>query len=157
LPSPCRVPDQPNPQPVSGVPRSAPRRRVWPLLIVAAAVVLLSAGVWTFRSGRSAAETASPGDRTARVIRGALERTIRLTGTITTKKFASIAAPMMLGPDAGRDLLLVHIASAGSMVKRNQVIAEIDGQSVQDHLDDISDQINQLEMEFRSLQAQHYV
>jgi RND family efflux transporter MFP subunit len=91
------------------------------------------------------------------VIRGVLERTLRLTGTVTTKNFASVSAPMMQGPDAGRDLLLVHIAAAGSMVKKNQIIAEIDGQSVQDHVDDLVDQIGQLQMEYRSLQARQYV
>src|ERR1044071_568972 len=122
-PSPSRIPvpeqklAEQGPNPVSDAPQTSSRRRIWPLLIVLMAAAALSAGVWTPRLQHAAADPTGPADRTARVIRGALERTIRLTGTITTKNFASIAAPMMLGPDAGRDLLLLHLAPAGSMVK----------------------------------------
>src|SRR5689334_21585005 len=146
LPSPARTPvPEKNPDPVSVVPKPARKRKLWPLPVVLTAAAALSAGVWPPLPQHSAPEVFSPADRYARVVRGALERTVRLTGTITTKEFASIAAPMMLGPDAGRELLLVHIAEAGSMVKKIQVIAQIDGQSVQYHLDDIEDQIGQLQ------------
>ena len=121
------------------------------------AAAALSAGVWTPRPGHPAAEPISPADRTARVIRGVLDRTIRLTGTISTKNFATITAPMMQGPDAGRELLLMRLGEAGSMVKKNQIIAQIDSESVQEHLDDLTDMVGQLQMEYRSLQAKQFV
>src|SRR5690242_12929998 len=102
LPAPARSSNpESNPDPVPSVPPS--RRRLWPLPVVLAAAAALSAGVYTPRPQSPSAAPAGPADRTARVIRGVLERTVRLTGTISTKNFATITAPMMQGPDAGRD------------------------------------------------------
>src|ERR1041384_1520024 len=108
-PSRSRVPEQ-NPVPVPGISPRSSRRRIWPLFVVLLAAAALSAGVWTPQAQRPTTEPITPADRTAKVIRGVLERTLRLTGTVTTKNFASVSAPMMQGPDAGRDLLLIHIA-----------------------------------------------
>ena len=39
----------------------------------------------------------------------------------------------MMGPDAGRGLLLQSIAKSGSLVKAGEVIAQIDSQAIKDH------------------------
>jgi multidrug efflux pump subunit AcrA (membrane-fusion protein) len=49
----------------------------------------------------------------------------------------------MMGPDAGRGLLLRYIAKSGSPVKAGEVIARIDDQAIRDHADDVQAMVQQ--------------
>ena len=136
----------------------APRRaraKFWP--IAALALIVLIAAGWTLRPRGQAGETAVPAAKTARVVRGALARTLRLTGTVSARNFASIVAPVMQGPDQGRELVLIYLGESGSRVKKGDLIGRIDGQSIKEHVDDLDDQIIQMGMEFRRLEAQQSV
>jgi multidrug resistance efflux pump len=154
-PSPSRIPEPQEelaPAPVPVVQRPA-RRTKWLLAIPIAAVAVLAAG-WTWKQRDQPAAQTITAARTARVVRGALARTVRLTGTVSAKNYYSISAPILQGPEQ-RELVLIHLGEAGSDVKKDQVVGEIDGQSVADHLDDLDAQIGQMEMESRKLGAQH--
>jgi len=79
--------------------------------------------------------------RTATVTSGSIRRVLRLTGSTSAKNFRSVAAPMMQGPDSGRNLVLIYVAPSGSTVKKGDLVAELDAQAMKDHVDDLDDQI----------------
>jgi HlyD family secretion protein len=146
------------PEPViTAVPPSPPKKRssfrVWLLL----ALVVVGAGaVYQFIAKPKAQSRAvqSVGIRTARVTSGPIQRILRLTGSTSAKNFASIAAPMMRGPDSGRALILIQVADSGAMVKKGDVVARIDAQSMVDHVDDLSATIDQADADIRRRKAE---
>ena len=127
--------------------------RVWVLLALA------TSGTWAEyqllgkpKAQPSNSQTASL--RTARVTHGAIQRVLRLTGSTSAKNFAMVAAPMMRGPDFGRALILIQVAKSGGMVKKGDVVAQIDAQSRMDHIDDVDTQIQQAEADIRKRKAE---
>ena len=92
--------------------------------------------------------------KTVKAVRGVLQQTLRVTGSVTARNFRNVFAPIVQAPDAGnRGLVLIHLATNGGMVKEGDLVAKIDGQSVQDHLDDVESQVMQTELDMRSLRA----
>ncbi|HTM52018.1 MAG TPA: HlyD family efflux transporter periplasmic adaptor subunit [Bryobacteraceae bacterium] len=94
------------------------------------------------------------GIRTAKVTSGSIKRVLRLTGATAAKNFSMVAAPMMRGPDAGRALVLIYVAKSGGMVKKGEVVAQIDAQSMKDHVDDIDTQVLQADADIRKRKAE---
>ena len=92
--------------------------------------------------------------RTAKVTSGPIQRIIRLTGVTSAKNFASVAAPMMRGPDAGRALILIQVANSGAQVKKGDVVARIDAQAMIDHVDDLSATVQQADADTRRRKAE---
>ena len=135
----------PPPKPTLVAPPRAKRSRsgVWiflAILVIAAAAALL------YRSQeRSSQATAVSGVRTIKVSSGSASPALRVTGSTTARVYASINAPVMMGPDAGRGLLLRFIAKSGEDVKAGEVIARIDDQAIRDHADDVQALILQAE------------
>jgi HlyD family secretion protein len=114
------------------------------LWIVLAILVLSGAGALFYRSRAKASQVAAvEGVRTLRVSSGAASPVLRVTGSTNARVYASIMAPVMMGPDAGRGLLLQSIARSGSLVKAGEVIAQIDNQAIQDHADDVQAMVQQ--------------
>jgi multidrug resistance efflux pump len=91
--------------------------------------------------------------RTAKAVRGPLQNTIRLAGSVTAAHYADLGVPVMQAPDSGRNLVLTHLATSGSQVQEGAVVAQIDGQAVEEHLDDVDAQLAQLELELRRFMA----
>src|ERR1700752_3585612 len=88
--SPAPLPDPL--QPVHIAPSRRPSRP-WRWIVAAALVVVLAVAGWMVRQSSSKPQI-DPTRRTTRVVRGVLERTLRLTGTTTTENYATIAAPL---------------------------------------------------------------
>jgi HlyD family secretion protein len=61
---------------------------------------------------------------------------------------------MMRGPDAGRALILIYVAKSGGIVKKGEKVAEIDAQSMKDHVDDIDTQIQQADADIKKRKAE---
>jgi multidrug efflux pump subunit AcrA (membrane-fusion protein) len=100
-------------------------------------------------------EGAAPsGLRIVEVKTGDEDRTIRVTGTTAARHYASIAALRMRGPDSGRALVLIYLAKSGSMIKKGEVVAQIDGQSLKDHVDEVHSQVVQAESDIRKRKAE---
>src|SRR5437763_10346842 len=146
------------PEPLITVaPPSPPKKpsslRIWVLL----ALIVGGAGaVYQFVAKAKAQSRAvqSTAIRTAKVTSGPIQRVLRLTGSTSAKNFASVAAPMMRGPDAGRSLILIHVASSGAIVKKGEVVARIDAQAMIDHVDDLSATIQQADADIRRRKAE---
>jgi multidrug efflux pump subunit AcrA (membrane-fusion protein) len=119
-------------------------------------VIVLAAGAaaWALRPSPEAKQAATPTVRTVKVAAGTIQRTLRLAGTTSARNFVNIVAPMMRGPDAGRGLILIFLAPSGTMVKKGQLVAQIDAQSVKDHVDDVESQVVQAGADIRKRQAE---
>jgi multidrug efflux pump subunit AcrA (membrane-fusion protein) len=140
------APQDAGPQPVP--PR--PSRRRWAGL---ALIPVAAAAAWFLRPHPQAA-TASAGLRTVRAVRGVFEHSIRVTGSVSARNFSNILAPVMQAPDSGRGQVLMFLAPSGGFVKEGDVIAEIDGQAVKDHLDDVQAAVDQTDKDLLKLRAQ---
>jgi HlyD family secretion protein len=140
---------RPAPQPPakpSLVPPPRARRSYTGIWILAAVLVLAAAAFLLYRSRSQTADAASvAGVRTIKVTIGAASPVLRVTGSTSARVYSSISAPVMMGPDAGRGLLLQSIARSGSMVKAGEVIAQIDAQAIKDHADDVQALVLQAE------------
>src|SRR5579864_8874406 len=117
-PIPVQAPPERIAAPLIPVPAEPPSRKNWKWW-VALAAVLVAAGL-AYLAFRSKPEEQSAGAtvRTVKVIAGPFQRVLRVTGTTAARNFATITAPMMRGPDSGRNLVLIELAPAGSIVKK---------------------------------------
>jgi hypothetical protein len=122
-------------------------------------VALVAGGAWTAYHFLARPQGQSPAARaaairTAKVTSGSIRRVVRLTGTTSAKNFRMIAAPQMQAPDGGRNLILTYVAPSGKIVKKGELVAEIDPQAMKDHVDDIIAQITQAESNIRKHKAE---
>lgn len=142
------APKPAGPQPV---PAGAKRPTRWPVILIV--VLLAAAAAWWLRP-RPKPQSAAASAPTVRVVRGALLRTLRLSGSIAARRYANISGPILRAPDAGRGLVLIYVPPFGAMVHKGDVIARIDGQAMKDHLDDVEATVNQSAMDLRKLRSQ---
>lgn len=95
--------------------------------------------------------------RTATATTGSLVQSVRVTGQTSAIDFVNITAPMMRGPDANREMILMELATPGSWVKKGQLVARIDAQSILDHIDDLNDTIESAQADIRKRKAEHQI
>lgn len=79
--------------------------------------------------------------RTVKVDHGPLQNIVRIAGQTSAMQFSNIIVPKSQGPEAGRELILLYMVKSGTMVRKGEKVAEIDGQALKDHVDDIQDDI----------------
>jgi RND family efflux transporter MFP subunit len=135
-----------------------PRRPRWrlPLLILLAG--LLGAALYLLLKPGPATQVGSTGlVQTAGVTSGPLARVVRVSGQTSARSFATIMVPTFRGPDSGRDLTLMKVAAAGAFVKKGDIVAELDAQSLKDHIDDMNDQVAQVENDVLKKKAEQDV
>src|SRR5258707_11946295 len=153
-----------NPTPVRGEPLSptiAPHAPARPSrLRLLALLALVGVGGWAaYRYfGKSEAQVkqtqALSAIRTTKVTVGPIQRVLRLNGSTTAKNFASIAAPRLRAAEGGRGLVLIFLVKSGSIVKKGDVVAQIDTQAMKDRLDDIQAQIDSAEADIKKRKAE---
>src|SRR5215472_10144262 len=141
----------PAPQPVG--PQPVPSRQGRSRWLYIALIPAIAAAGWFFRP-RPQSDAANNAIRTVKAIRGALLQSIRVTGSVSARNFSNILAPAMQAPDSGRGQVLVYLAPSGGFVKEGEVIAEIDGQAIKDHLDDVQATVDQSDKDLLKLRAQ---
>jgi multidrug efflux pump subunit AcrA (membrane-fusion protein) len=117
-------------------------------------LLLAVAAGWFLRSKVESKSPAPFAVRTTRAVHGVLEKTRRVAGSITARRFANIGAPILQAPDQGRGLTLIYLASSGSKVKEGEVVAKLDDQAVRDHLDDVEAGLSQAALDIRRREAQ---
>jgi HlyD family secretion protein len=116
-----------------------PRTRSLTPLWIVVSILILAGGAFLFYQShlQSARAVATASIRTVKVTHGAAGPVLRVTGSTTARIYASINAPVMMGPDSGRGLLLQTVARSGSMVNAGEVIGQLDTQAINDHADDV--------------------
>ncbi|MDQ2899256.1 MAG: HlyD family efflux transporter periplasmic adaptor subunit [Acidobacteriota bacterium] len=151
------LPERISPQAVAPpLPEKPSRKGIW-LGIATALAILAMAGAWYATNRSSPATVAYAGLRTVKVTVGPAVRIMRVGGSTAARNFASLTAPMMRGPDSGRALVLISLAKSGSIVKKGEFIAQIDAQSIKDHVDDINSQVQQAESDIKKRKAEQAI
>ena len=137
IPAPVQQPPVLAPKPVPVQPSSG---RPWKWLIALAIIGVVA--VLAYRAMNQPA-TVAPiiANKTGKVAMGDLVRTLRVSGQTTAIQFANITAPPLKGPDANREMVILQTATPGTWVTKGTLIATIDSQSMQDHVDDLGDTI----------------
>jgi hypothetical protein len=102
-------------------------------------------------------QPAAPTVRTAKVLVGSLDRVQRISGATAARHFALIIAPMVRGPDSGRNLVLIKLVPGGAVVRQGDLIAEIDAQSTKDHVDDIDVLVSQADADIKQRKAEQAI
>jgi multidrug efflux pump subunit AcrA (membrane-fusion protein) len=150
--NPLREP-QPGPAPTAAPPD---RRRSLLKLLLAAVLIAAVAGIgyswYTARQQAAQRAAASAATRTFTVRKGDLEVRLRVTGQTTASDYANIVVPRQRGPESGA-MVLLKLASSGAMVKKGDVIAEIDPQSAKDHLDDTIDGLRDVQNNVKKMKV----
>jgi HlyD family secretion protein len=138
VPSPVK--QQPSLAPAPAPVHPAPGRP-WKWLILLAALAV--GAYFGYRAFVAKSTNAIPvvAVKSAKVTVGNLERTVRVGGQTSAINFSNVTAPAMRGPDSNREMILLKTAVPGSWVKKGSLIAAIDAQSMQDHVDDLGDTI----------------
>jgi HlyD family secretion protein len=135
---------------LQAVPPPGSSRRRWTVAVVLV-LALVGAGLYLRPKPQSNAAAAAE-VKTVKAVRGALQRTLRVTGSVTARHFSNIVVPLAQAPET-RELVLISLASNGAAVKEGGMIAEIDGQAVKDHLDDVDAQVRQVDLDMLRLRA----
>jgi multidrug efflux pump subunit AcrA (membrane-fusion protein) len=153
-PIPVRAPE---PLPAPPAPAKPGSRGPWKLIVFLALL-----GVGGYLAYQSFSKPAAPAAevaaiRTVSVATGNLQRTTRVTGQTSAREFANVTAPLLRGPEGNRDLILMKIAPSGTIVKKGSLLTQIDGQSMQDHVDDLKDTIEAAEADVRKRKAEQGV
>ena len=158
-PSPAPQPLPPYRGPVPAPPLAPPERpRRWRWAALLAGAALLGGALYLMlRPGETPQFGAADLVRTAKVASGPLQRTVRIAGQTSARRFASIMVPTFRGSDSGRDLTLMNVVKAGSFVKTGDLLAELDAQTLKDHIDDIEDQMRQAENDVLKKKAEQDV
>ncbi|MCX6609774.1 MAG: HlyD family efflux transporter periplasmic adaptor subunit [Acidobacteria bacterium] len=139
--NPLPLPQEPAKKPVlvpaPEEPKGKPSWLIWGSLLV---LLVASVAAWQWYSAQQEAEklAAIPAVRTAKARVAPLHQTVRITGVTTARNFANITVPKLTGPEGNRPMTILKMAASGTMVKKGQIVLEIDGQSLQDHVDDVN-------------------
>src|SRR4051812_20196358 len=145
---------QPSPDPtgLTVVPNvtTPPRRSRGPIYFIF--IVLITGAAWYLRPQQEKSSKTA-GVQTVRAIRGTVSATRRVAGSITASRFSNIVVPVLQAPDSGRGLTLTYLAGSGHLVNEGDLNAEIDGQDMKDHLDDVEAQVIQFDLDVKKKQS----
>ena len=131
----------------------------WPWVVLGL-VVLSGVAAWQWSARRQSDQQQAATRttvKTAKVAMGPLVQTVRVNGMTASRSFVNVTAPIMRGPESGREMVLLFLIQSGSRVKKGQLVAQIDAKTLEDHIDDIGDDIEQAEADIRKRQAEHAV
>jgi HlyD family secretion protein len=161
-PQPGRTPLEPLHEPSPGPrPIPAPGRRPpsrWKLPVALLTIGILGASIFLLLRQSQADKTGTTGFvKTAEVTSGPIERVLRISGQTSARNFATIMVPVFRGPDSGNDLTLMKSAKPGSFVRKGDRVAEFDPQSLRDHIDDLTDTVQQAENDVAKKRADQEV
>lgn len=152
-------PGKPSPVPVPvPAPVQPKRRRRWMVPLLLAGLGLLGGALYLLLKPGQVAKTGSADlVRTAKVTSGPIERVIRVAGQTSARNFVSIMVPVFRGPDSGRELTLTKVAQPGSFVRKGELVAALDAQTLRDHIDDAEDTVEQAENDILKKNAEQEV
>ncbi len=154
-PSPVQPPEKLAPVAVPPEPKEGGAWKGW---VIAA---LVAAGGWAayeYGYKKSLAEKSAQSTIAAipvvKATQGRLEVRSRIAGVSAAREYANVTAPMIRGPEGNRPMVLLKLAPSGSMIKKGDLVASIDGQSLQDHIDDVKDTVEAAESDVRKRKAE---
>ena len=82
-----------------------PKGNAWPVVLI---LILFAAGAaWQLQSRRQVKPPPAAAIRTVKAVRGNLQRTLRLSGSIAAGTFSNIFAPIVQAPDPAEAALRI--------------------------------------------------
>ncbi|MCC6294943.1 MAG: HlyD family efflux transporter periplasmic adaptor subunit [Bryobacterales bacterium] len=130
----------------------------WIAAVVLLAVIAGGVYLWQRRAENARQQAATFSIvRTAKVETGNLESTMRLTGQTSSLRSMNVIAPKLTGPESGRELIILFMSPSGTRVKKGEVVARIDGQSLKDHVDDVNDDVQKADSDIRKRKAEQAI
>ncbi len=130
----------------------------WIAAVVLLAVIAGGVYLWQRRAENARQQAATFSIvRTAKVETGNLESTMRLTGQTSSLRSVNVIAPKLTGPESGRELIILFMSPSGTRVKKGEVVARIDGQSLKDHVDDVNDDVQKADSDIRKRKAEQAI
>ncbi len=149
----------PVPPPATVEPEHGPpsRRWVWGLLALIIIGGVVGYGLWRKQQAAQSQTAAVVGIKTARASVGPVVQTVRLAGTTSSRDFVNVTAPIVRGPEGGREMILLFLAPSGSKVKKGELLAQIDAKSIEDHVQDIGDDIEQAQADINKRKAEQSI
>ncbi len=155
-PRPVEKPEEiaPFPEPPGG---GVKKLGKWLILLVLIGGIVAAYQFWFKpRQSQQAAKTTVT-FRTAKIARGDISRSMRISGQTSARNYANIIAPLLRGPESNRPLILLKLAKSGSFVKKGDFLAQIDAQASQDHIDDVIDMVKQASNDVSKRKAEQAV
>ncbi len=155
--NPSAQPDPGNPGQAPTPPESSGGRKklfVFIGLIVFGAAILFALNTMEKRKAQQQAVAAQAVAKVASVARGTIDYRVRLNGVTTARNYAEITAPRLRGRGLERGMNILKMSPAGSFVKKGEVIAELDAQTLRDRIDDEQDTLKQRENELAKKKVQ---
>lgn len=124
-------------------PLPPPRRRAWAWVLLIVCVVSGGSAAWMAATRKAGARQQAARPRaTAVVRRGTLEVRLRVGGSTSARVFSNVVVPKLRMPEPDRPLTLMTLLPSGARVRKGDLIAAFDPQSVKDHLDDTRDTLH---------------
>lgn len=159
LSSPTPAPSQPLKPVRVQKPEESPSKSRWAMIIVGV-VVLVVAGVYGYQQWAKQVASKSSATlmvKTAKAVVGPLDVRLRMTGQTSARNFVNVTTPLMRGPESRGSMTLLKLVSGGALVKKGQLIVDIDAQSIQDHIDDIRDTVAAAENDIKKRKSEQSV
>lgn len=139
VPAPSETPLKSAPVPVPAPKEPEKGSRKW--LIFAAIVVVIGGAVgyeyWAKLAARNAAPVVAV--KSVKAFTAPMEINLRMAGQTSARNFVNVVTPILRGPEARGSMTLLKLVKSGAHVKKGELIAQIDAQSVEDHIDDLKD------------------
>ena len=132
------------------------KKATW--LIWGTLLVLIVAGIATWRwyaeQKEAEALAAIPAVRTAKALLAPLQQTVRINGVTTARSFVNITVAKLMSPEGNSPMTILQMAPSGTIVKKGQVVLEIDGQSRLDHIEEVDSYVVQSQGDIVKRQAE---
>jgi multidrug efflux pump subunit AcrA (membrane-fusion protein) len=155
--APVQKPEIVVPSPKPAKPSPGRPIKKWLILFVVLAVVA-GAMYWRKTARETATHSAAFASiRTGKVTSGPFERWTRIGGQTAAIDFVNVTAPSLRGPEGGREMILMELAKSGSFVKKGTLVAQIDAQTLQDHIDDLGDTIETAQADIAKRKAEQSI
>lgn len=155
---PSEQPKSPVIVPPPALPPYEPKRGgPWKALFGLAIVGLLGYLGYQWATQPTTDNTVFAAVKTTTAVQGPVERVIRISGQTSARQFVNVTAPILRGPEARNSLVLTKLIKPGVIVKPGDVVAQIDGQWLLDHMDDVRDQVRQAESDVLKRKAEQAV
>ena len=154
--APVQAPQTPAP---AGAPPPESRPSHRGRYVVVALLLLGGLLAWQFALKPDPAATNAPvaSIKTATVTSGPIQKTVRVTGQTSSREFANITAPISRGFESGREMILLFLVPSGTRVKKGDMLAQIDMKAVEDHIDDVKDDVEKAEADIGKRKAEQSI
>jgi multidrug efflux pump subunit AcrA (membrane-fusion protein) len=120
--------------------------------------LVVAGGIATWLAFRPAPKaTTTAATRTVVVSQGPVERLLRVSGSTSARSYVNITAPMMRAGESRSSMVILNMAPSGKIIKKGDVVLEIDPGWLQDHIDDIEDQVRAAKNDVEKRRAEQAV